>query len=1559
MGRAVVEEASDALAELGTTRSRPEWREGRQALPFSELSGDEFEVFCFLLLKREHPEDKIYYYGKTGDAGRDIVHIRADGTVRLIQCKCYGKSVGIGDLRAELAKLYTNIFKKIITQHPGEVTFYVAPDLTSPAAGLLDDRSHWRSAAKDALKTHLKKEALCAELLEFANSWWPEWGRDNALVLTERCAKHPDLRDQFFGVRKVIDASREQSRQDTREEIKPVLDAIAGLGGQISIEPEMPVDLALPQDLDELAETFREASTPLLTWPTTLGDDRWLPRDELDRLAELIQSQNESTTLLLGPPGSGKSALLARLGQQALELGYSVLGIKADKLEHSVSSPARLAQQLQLPALPDACVRFLATRHRVLVLIDQLDALADLVDLRSERLNVLLGLIKRLHGLPNVHVVCSCRRFEFSHDSRLATLGRNGPWTLKLPAWEEVCELLGEAGIDAKNWPEQLQESLRVPQYLKVFLQRMRGTTESQVFMSYQQMLDDLWEKKVSIQDESELLMDLAEMMGQEESFWLPIAKFEEREALITGLVSKGILFRPDDGPKVGFQHQTLLEHAQARAFARGYGNLTSHVLARQDGLFVRPTLWSTLSYLREAAPQTYATEMQKLSQADLRLHVKYLLIEFLGHIQDPTDQEAVWLLQWLHNPEYRNKTLAAVQGNPGWFERLKNVHLPTVMRLGINEARAVVWMLASASHFARADCLRLIERHWLDDDANDPLTLDTLRQFPDWDEQALEFACRIVARTEVHTNYVMRLAKSISESRPELAPKFIATHFNAELKKLEALDDPPPEPLPEDATEADRIVQQWNYRPKERFNGLLDGSTDLYNLPSIAKAAPKAFIDELWPWFLKALEYTLDSPHDIVRRYRASRSLASDLDKESRHDYSVLYAIDAAMRELAVADTAAYKSFIESSRDFDALVVQRYFCRSLVDIAASEPELAVEFLLYDPRRLSLGGHVDEFSDTRNLISALAPHVDAQQMERLEQAILTWTEYHPNLPDEDAGTRFRRRKWDRERRLYLLTAIPFDRLRSETQALARSEETALPEYHEDVCNGVRVGMELVSSPMSVEQMSKASDDNVVHLFEELTDATGWNHPRHSSRGGSIEASGQLAELAKNEPQRAAALLDRFSPGTQDRPAGAIIRGLGDAKYPAAEMYELIIKLNARGFTSSDFRDDAAHALCAIATREDGLSPGAYELLEQWLDSTPPSTDRDQEDDRSGERPQSVLWGGHGGYTLPHGTYWMIRALTYGYLREQLPQTDRWLAMLEKHVEREEDAYTWQVVTEELRFLHQCNREAATQFLTRLFERFPTVRDSRFGALLLARLRSFLITDPYVGFLKEMRDSQWSLGAQAFGELAALRYLTDDDVEWPESIIAPHVRNLDLQDETTEAIRVGIAFAAAKLWRDSKCRQKASDLLVQLAEAADGDLAVAVMSVFISNDCLYADDRTRSLLTAVAENPRLLVVASDHFFAEKLEDLVESDRDLIYRICQEMVRLRGSDLADIQMPFFESASHITNIGLTLQRIGGEYREKGLELFESLLVLGVDDAQNALNELDRRARSTRRL
>lgn len=205
--RAKISGKENAGADLGEARSKPAWLKNQHVLPFQMLSPDEFEIFCYLLLLRENPQDNIYYYGKTGDAGRDIVWHKDDGSIELIQCKRYQSKVGINEIRTEIEKLYVNCHRQVIPEKPTSVVFYVVPDLTAPAQDLI------------LYPANLKKQ-FSGELLEFAPTWRPALSKQTAIELTERANKHQTLIEEFFGYQKVIDATALEPVLEALEELK-------------------------------------------------------------------------------------------------------------------------------------------------------------------------------------------------------------------------------------------------------------------------------------------------------------------------------------------------------------------------------------------------------------------------------------------------------------------------------------------------------------------------------------------------------------------------------------------------------------------------------------------------------------------------------------------------------------------------------------------------------------------------------------------------------------------------------------------------------------------------------------------------------------------------------------------------------------------------------------------------------------------------------------------------------------------------------------------------------------------------------------------------------------------------------------------------------------------------------------------------------------------------------------------------------------------------------------------------------------------------------------------
>jgi hypothetical protein len=298
------------------------------------------------------------------------------------------------------------------------------------------------------------------------------------------------------------------------------------------------------KEYPELAAELLRASEDLLSWPATLPDGEQIVRPELDQLLSIPNQTIRSATVLIGEPGSGKSALLATLGKRLAGAGYPVLAIKADLLDTEVANEADLRERLDLSDRPSAIIIRLAAFRPTFLVIDQLDALAGYLDLRTGRLSALLNLVRRLGKVDNVHIVLSARKFEYEHDVRLRAISAES-LILQLPAWSQVLALLENKGIAAAGWPSDAREMLRSPQSLSTYLQ-LDERARSEPLGSYQAMLDRLWTERVlkgpNGGRRSHLAGFIADMMAEEESLWLARTRFEQESDDIEALISAGIL---------------------------------------------------------------------------------------------------------------------------------------------------------------------------------------------------------------------------------------------------------------------------------------------------------------------------------------------------------------------------------------------------------------------------------------------------------------------------------------------------------------------------------------------------------------------------------------------------------------------------------------------------------------------------------------------------------------------------------------------------------------------------------------------------------------------------------------------------------------------------------------------------------------------------------------------------------------------------------------------------------------------------------------------------------
>ncbi len=1284
-----------------------------------------------------------------------------------------------------------------------------------------------------------------------------------------------------------------------------------------------------PSGMDRLRQEFVATSQGLLHWPRTIGDNQQIERPELQQLLQRIQAAEYSTMLVLGGRGTGKSALLATLGHHLSAAGVCFLAIKADMLGRDVHTFEDLQRnELHLSVDPRHAIRALAEQERVVLLVDQLDAVSELLDRHAGRLNVLLNLIHSLSRTPHIHIVAASREFEFRHDVRLSTLEAQSV-QLALPLWEQIAPLLAQSGHNPAIMTEPLRELLRTPLHLKLFLDVAAPGT---VFESLQTLFEKLWEQRVvdpgGSHDRLTLLEQLAKRMAEEETLWLPTAAADEHPQARQALELAEILTRGPNGLTLGFRHQSYYDYTLARAFARGSVSLADHVLQRQDGLFVRPTLLSGLHYLRGTARIQYHRQLQKLMASGLRAHIRALLLEFLGTLKDPDETEAAVLLPILASQEEGSRVLSVVAGSPGWFTHLRHHSgLQQWMRKPPEEAIYCLPLLRAAVHFAGEHVLNLLEECWLNEPTYDTLSLSVIDDFTTWSPRVLAIAERLVRRTPWDRTYL--LIDRIAEDNPDLAPRVLRADLDRRLQQALAETPQPEAALPLDADEEQRILHDLTYRDRQfaPLSRLIENDKDWHDLEVLAQEVPKAFLDWIWPWFLDIVSRITDDEYPFIVGYRKDHATYHSFDDTLPPPPPMVLALLAAVTTLAEREPASFWDFAQENSQSELLIVHRLLTRGLESLATREPEKVLEYLLGDPKRLVIGDLWDNYRETKRLITAICQHLAAANQARLEEAVLAFTPYRHMLSKWSAEERFRHLKWARQDRLRLLRAFPQDCLSPTAKRFKAEEERALPGTH-DEDNRVFGGE--VGPRLTADELSRASDDALLRLVNELPDETGGQNPSRrwprdfSRSGGAEQLSREFGILAKQAPRRVAHLLPYLEPRQYEHYAGAALSGLSETDFPTTDLIHLIESLDQRGFTSGRFRDGAALALENRAHRDKGLPDVILANLERWLAVHPEPTLPTEQDERAGraERGAGPVLFSDRSFTQPHGRGYILRAIATGYLEREQPALDNWARVIESRLQQERHPAVWGITLLRMPMFFNGDRERATNLYNAVIRACPEVLRYPFALQPIARI---------IGWCQPKERAQdWldillvdnsTLCHQAHGELLVLYHLYHQDT-WSESRIHQH-----LAHTTDTPVLRGLAYAASYLWRNQACQPMATTILCTLAASEERSIQEAVASVFRVNQEEFAlNPSMRQLIEAVCAAPLVLRDAALNL-VEALEPYTGMEPELVSRVCQDVLQTGGPRIANPASPLALLAGTLTNIALTLHRQNA-YREIGL-------------------------------
>lgn len=442
--------------------------------------------------------------------------------------------------------------------------------------------------------------------------------------------------------------------------------------------------------VEEASAAFCNGSYELLDYTPTIEPP--IHREEVGQILEWIKrkapiEKSARLALLYGKAGIGKSIVMHDLLEelQAMD-NYKVLGLKSDQVEFVDTDD--LARKIHLAQPIEVVVKEMAQNNkRVVLLIDQIDALSLSLSSNRTPLRSLLKLIGQIQNIPHVRVVISCRPYDLEYDPLLDNLRIKNKWEMKELSKEQVSQSLKE-NHSHERLNDNLLRFLGNPLHLYLFL-KVKSYEKLTDPLTADLLYHQLWKKYVtddSIRkvDKDRLLTLLDSMvstMYDRQMLSVHIREFETLyDAELRYLLTNGLLIITKGG-QVQFFHQTLFDYVYARRFIENGHDLLEELKKQHQGLFSRAAVKSILTFLRELDTLKYIQIIEKLLYAKnmdgrkkYRFHLKSLALSNMAFFDSPLPEELNLISKRLFEDKvYMNVVFETVY-TINWYNAIWNI---------------------------------------------------------------------------------------------------------------------------------------------------------------------------------------------------------------------------------------------------------------------------------------------------------------------------------------------------------------------------------------------------------------------------------------------------------------------------------------------------------------------------------------------------------------------------------------------------------------------------------------------------------------------------------------------------------------------------------------------------------------------------------------------------------------------------------------------------------------------------------------------------------------------
>lgn len=456
------------------------------------------------------------------------------------------------------------------------------------------------------------------------------------------------------------------------------------------------VFMNVPGVSPDYRQIFHDISTDLRKWRSVLYQQRHIPRPQTDSLMGWIDADGgkdkERVALLVGAPGSGKSVVM----HDVLELlekrsDVYVLGLKSDQI--GFESMESLVSQSGISNRMEDVVGKLAGESkikRVVLLVDQIDALSLTLSSNRKPLRSILRFIENIQSLEKVRIVVSCRPYDLEYDPYLEQFQYGNRVQMDLLSPNVVEEVLRVNNRKVFPQNTNLFNTLGTPLYLYLFLKLKDDSVD--ITLTEHGLYGKLWEQ--TINGESASSSDRVEYQRLLQLLDLITGRMYDSQSLmiyrpsidssysheLDYLLHEEVLIEVSE-KRLQFFHQSLFDYVYARRFVEREDDLLSTIRDRHQGLFIRALVKSVLTFMREGAFPAYLSAVRSLlfetdtSGKDMyRFHLKTLVLSMMGYSQNLKPAEISFVRDELSNNRQYAELFAKGIRTGEWFIEIQKI---------------------------------------------------------------------------------------------------------------------------------------------------------------------------------------------------------------------------------------------------------------------------------------------------------------------------------------------------------------------------------------------------------------------------------------------------------------------------------------------------------------------------------------------------------------------------------------------------------------------------------------------------------------------------------------------------------------------------------------------------------------------------------------------------------------------------------------------------------------------------------------------------------------------